>query len=86
MNILQVNKYCLLIQKKKKKNIEQAKFKAFKEQIKVQLKAIKDLNISDKTNELKKIEGIIPQNLLNDLNRDKLNKIIDLQGSIKLDF
>ena len=85
MNILQVNKYCLLI-KKKKKIIEQAKFKAFKEQIKEQLKAIKDLNISDKTNELKQIEGIIPQNLLNDLNRDKLNKIIDLQGSIKLDF
>ena len=85
MNILQVNKYCLLIKKKKKK-IEQAKFKAFKEQIKEQLKAIKDLNISDKTNELKQIEGIIPQNLLNDLNRDKLNKIIDLQGSIKLDF
>ena len=66
--------------------IEQAKFKAFKEQMKEQLKAIKDLHISDKTNELKQIEGIIPQNLLNDLNRDKLNKIIDLPGSIKLDF
>ena len=73
-------------QKKKIIIIEQAKFKAFKEQIKEQLKAIKDLNISDKTNELKQIEGIISQNLLNDLNRDKLNKIIDLQGSIKLDF
>ena len=46
--------------------------KAFKEQTKEQVRAIKDLNISDKTNELKQTEGVFPQNLLNDLIRDKL--------------
>ena len=46
--------------------------KAFKEQTKEQVTAIKDLNISDKTNELKQTEGVFPQNLLNDLIRDKL--------------
>ena len=61
-----------------KQIIEQDKFiycpsgKAFKEQTKEQARAIKDLNISDKTNELKQTEGVFPQNLLNDLIRDKL--------------
>ena len=57
--------------------------KAFKEQTKEQVKAIKDLNISDKTNELKQLEGIFPQNLLNDLIRNKLKNIIKLQNSIE---
>ena len=33
---------------------------------------MKDLNISGKTNESKKIEGIFPQNVLNDLISNKL--------------
>ena len=56
-----------------KQIIEQAKFtyspslKAFKEQAKEHVKAIKNENISDKTNELKQIEGIFPQNVSNNL-------------------
>ena len=58
--------------------IEQAKFtysplgKAFEKQTKEQVKVIKDLNISDKANELKKIECIFPQNVLNDVISNKL--------------
>ena len=68
-----------------KQKIEQAKFtysalgKAFENQ------AMKDLNISDKTNELKQIEGIFPQSVLNDLISNKLKKVIDLKKSIELD-
>ena len=49
-----------------KQIIEQAKFtysplgKAFEKQTKQQIKATKDLNISDKASELKQIEGIFP--------------------------
>ena len=74
-----------------KQKIEQAKFtysalgKAFENQTKEQVKAMKDLNISDKTNELKQIEGIFPQSVLNDLISNKLKKVIDLQKSIELD-
>ena len=74
-----------------KQTIEQAKFtysalgKAFEEQTKEQVKAIKDLNISDKTNELKQIEGIFPQSVLNGLISNKLKKVVDLQNSIELD-
>ena len=35
-----------------------------------------DLNIFDKRNELKQIENIFPQNLLNDLINDKLKQIV----------
>ena len=45
---------------------------AFEKQTKEQAKAIKDLNISDKANELKEIESIFPQNVLNDLISNKL--------------
>ena len=51
----------------KKQIIEQAKFaysplrKVFKEQTKEKVIGIKDLNISEKKNELKQIEGIFPQ-------------------------
>ena len=74
-----------------KQTIEQAKFtysalgKAFEEQTKEKVKAIKDLNISDKTNELKQIEGIFPQSVLNGLISNKLKKVVDLQNSIELD-
>ena len=79
MNILQVKKYYPLIKKEIKK---QAKFihsplgKAFEKQAKEQVKLIKDLNISGKTNELKQIERIFPRNLLNDLIRDKMIEIL----------
>ena len=58
--------------------MEQAKFtysplgKTFGKLTKEQVKAKKDLNISDKTNDLKQIEKVFPQNVLNDLITDKL--------------
>ena len=61
-----------------KQIIEQAKFtyslsvNFFKEETGELVKAMKDLNISDKTNESKKIEAIFPQNVLNDLISNKL--------------
>ena len=73
-----------------KQIIQQAKFpyspleKAFEKQTKEQVKAIRDLNISDKTNELKQTGGIHPQNVLNELISNKLKKIIELQNSIEL--
>ena len=39
----------------------------------------------DKKDELKQIEGIFPQNLLNDLIRDKLKEVVSLQDIIKID-
>ena len=74
-----------------KQIIEQAKFtysplgKAFEKHTKEQVKAIKNLYISDKTNELKQIEGTFPQNVLNDLISNKLKEIIEVQNSIELD-
>ena len=71
--------------------IEQAKFtyspleKAFEKQTKDQFKVTKDLNISDKANELKQTGGIFRKNVLNDLISNKLKKIIELQNSIELD-
>ena len=61
-----------------KQIIEQAKFtyslsvNFLKEETGELVKAMKDLNISGKTNESKKIEGIFPQNVLNDLISNKL--------------
>ena len=61
-----------------KQIMEQSKFpnsplgRVFKEQRKEQVKAIKDLNIPDNTNELKQIGGIFPQNVLNDLISNKI--------------
>ena len=71
--------------------IEQAKFtysllgKAFEKQTKEHVKAIKYLNISDKANELKQIEGTFSQNVLNNLINNKLKTMIELQNSIQLD-
>ena len=39
----------------------------------------------DKTNELKQIENIFPQNTVNKLIINELKKMIDLQNSIELD-
>ena len=58
--------------------------KAFEKQTKEQVKA-KDLQVSDKANELKQIENIYPQNVLNDLIITKLKKIVGLQNNIELD-
>ena len=74
-----------------KRNKKQATFihsplgKAFEKQAKEQVKLIKDLNISGKTNELKEIERIFLRNLLNDLIRDKMIENIDSQDNIELD-
>ena len=71
--------------------IEQAKFayspleKAFEKQIEKQVGVLKSLDLSSKKYELKKIEGIFPQNLMNDLIRLKLKEIVKLQDIIKKD-
>ena len=45
--------------------------------------ALKSLNVSNKIDELKQIQGIFPKNLLNDLTTYKLKEIIQLQNIIK---
>ena len=47
---------------------------AFEKQIKEQVKAIKDLNISDEVNELKQIENILSKDVISDLITTKLKK------------
>ena len=60
-----------------KQIIEQAKFtysplwKAFEKQTKEQVQAVKDLNVFYKKNELKWIENIFPQNILDDMISNK---------------
>ena len=46
---------------------------------------LKFLNLSNKINELKRIDGIFSKNLLNDLIIDKFKKVIQLQDIIKID-
>ena len=71
--------------------IEQAKFtysalgKSLKKQTKKQVDVLKYLNLSNKKDDFKQIEGIFPQNQLNDLIIDKLQEIEQLQSNIKLD-
>ena len=71
--------------------IEQAEFsysplgKAFEKQTDKQIGAVKSLNISNKKDELKIIECIFPQNLMNDLIRAKLKEIVKSQDIIKKD-
>ena len=66
--------------------IDQAKFtysplgKPFEKQTEIQVDAIKSLDLSNK---LKRIEGIFPQNLMNDLIRAKLKEIVKLQDIMK---
>ena len=59
--------------------------KAFKKQVEKQVAAIKSIKISHKKNQLKKIVGIFPQNLMNDLIRDKLKEIVKSQNITKTD-
>ena len=72
------------------KVIEQAKFtnsplgKAFQKQ-KKQVGVVTPLEIPNKRDELKKIEGIFPQNMMNDLICEKLKEIFNLQDNIKTD-
>ena len=72
------------------KVIEQAKFtnsplgKAFQKQ-KKQVGVVTPLEIPYKRDELKKIEGIFPQNMMNDLICEKLKEIFNLQDNIKTD-
>ena len=66
--------------------IEQPKFaysstgKAFEKQTEKQVDVTKSLDFSNK---LKQIEGIFPQNLMNDLIPSKLKEIVELQNIIK---
>ena len=43
------------------------------------------MNISDKANELKRIENIFPKDITSDLIIFKLKRIIELQSNIELD-
>ena len=48
-----------------------------------QVGAINSLNLFNKKGELKPIKHIFPQNLMNDLIRDKLKEILHLEDTIK---
>ena len=71
--------------------IEQGKFaysllgKAFEKQTEKQVSALKSLDLFNKKDELKQIEDVFPQNLMNDLVCTKLKEIINLQDIIKTD-
>ena len=71
--------------------IEQAKFtyfplgKVFEKQTKKQVRVIKSLDLSNKKDEFKQIEGIFPQNFMNDLICDMLKEVVNLQDIIKTD-
>ena len=74
-----------------RQTIEQTKFpcsplgKAFVKQTDKQVGALKSLDLSNKKDELKQIEGIFPQNMTNDLVRAKLKEIVNFQNIIKTD-
>ena len=55
--------------------------KGLKKQAKEEVNAIK----SNEKDKLKQIEGIFSQNLMNDLIRDKLKEIANLQDIVKTD-
>ena len=71
--------------------IEQAKFpyyplgKAFEKQTEKQVCALKFVDFSNKKYKLKQIEGIFPQDLMNDLVRARLKEIINLQDITETD-
>ena len=75
----------------KRQIIEEAKFaysplgKAFEKQTENQVGAIESLDLSNKKDELKQIEGIFPQNLISGLIRAKLKEIVKLRDIIKKD-
>ena len=51
--------------------------KAFEKQTEKQVGALKSLGLSNKKDELKQIEGIFPQNLMNGFIRVKLKEIVN---------
>ena len=57
--------------------------KAFEKQTEKQVGDIKSQDNSKKEDELKQTEGIFPQNVMIDLIRSKLKKIVKLQDIIK---
>ena len=71
--------------------IEQAKFtyspleKASENQTGKQVDALKSLDLSNKTDELKQIQSILPKYMLNDSIFNKLKEIIKLQDIVKTD-
>ena len=71
--------------------IEQGKFaysplgNVFEKQTEKQVGAIKSLDVFNKKDKLKQIDGIFPQNLMNDLICDKWKEIVDLQDIVKTD-
>ena len=71
--------------------MEQVKFacsslvKALEKQTGKQVDALKSPNPSNKKDELKQIERVFPQNLMNDLICAKFKKIVNLQDIIKTD-
>ena len=80
MNILQVKKYYLLIKgNSRASQIFIFSFrKAYEKQKEKLVDALKSLNLSDKTDELKWFESIFPKKVLNDLIIDKSKEIIKL--------
>ena len=71
MKILQVNKFCLLIKDKEQNKLSSTLGRTSEKQTGKQVGATKSLDLSNKKDELKEIEGIFPQNLMNDLIRAK---------------
>ena len=75
----------------RKQIIEQATFaysllgKPFEKPSEKQVGAIRTLKLSNKKDELKQIEGLFPQTLMNNLIFLKLKKIINLHDIIKTD-
>ena len=70
-----------------KQKIEQAPFvySPLVKALEKHVDPIKSLDLPNKNDELKQIEGIFPPNLMNDLIRTKLNEIVKLQDIIKKD-
>ena len=80
INILQAKKYYLLIEAKQQNKLSlhillQKNFGKTEKQIHV----LKSLSLSDKTDKLKQIENMFPQDLMNDLIHDRLKEIKQLQ-------
>ena len=75
----------------KRQIIKRAKFayfplgKVFEKQTEKQVGVIESLDPSNKKDELKQIDGIFQQNLMNDLIRAKLKETVKLQDIIKKD-
>ena len=73
-----------LLSSNQRQIIKQAKFaysplgKVFEKQTEKQVGALKSLDLYNKKDELKQIDDIFSQNLMNDLIRDKLKEIIKL--------